>query len=196
MLFFRYLTNGVNQTKKSTYNDKIKSGKKFQGGAHTSWYPKNQSVYLSILPYSYLWLTIKRELVVKSFKLALLSANIVWLSACLPPSGVFSGEQTEYLTNDIGVLSECTTQTSWKTGERRFNPVPKSQANFFWKENNLPKGTLYYVCEGDKAVLPRDCQGKSLTTPELRSYWKKYDLPVGLKKFNCSSGVPKDPRLT
>lgn len=131
----------------------------------------------------------------KSFKLALLSISTIWLSACLPPSGIFSGQQTEYLRNDIGVLSECTTALNWKTGEPSFDPIPKSSANAFWRDNNLPKGTLYYICEGDKALLPKDCQGKPLTTPELRRYWKKYNLPIGSKEFNCSNGIPNLSRV-
>lgn len=128
----------------------------------------------------------------QSIKLSLLITSVLGLTACLGPSGQVFGDQVEYLENDSGnSVAECTTAVSWQTGEPLFSPVHKSRANAFWQDNNLPKGTLYYVCDGDKALLPEDCQGNSLTTPQIRRYWKKYDLPVGTTEFDCSSGVPK-----
>lgn len=129
----------------------------------------------------------------QSTKLSLLITSVLVLSACETTADYLIGSQmqTEYLKNDLGVLTECTTAVSWKTGEPSFDPIPKSWANAFWQNNNLPKGTLYYVCDGDKALLPKDCQGNSLTTPQIRRYWKKHDLPVGTIEFDCSSGMPK-----
>ena len=129
----------------------------------------------------------------QSTKLLLFIASILSLSACETTADFLIGSQmqTEYLKNDVGVLTECTTAVSWKTGKPRSSPILKSWANSFWQDNNLPKGTLYYVCDGDKALLPKDCQGNSLTTPQIRRYWKKYNLPVGSKEFDCSSGIPK-----
>lgn len=130
----------------------------------------------------------------KATKLALLSSSVIWLSACLPPTGQLFGEQVDYIRNDLGPLVDCTTQTDWTTGKPAYSSVAKSNAESFWRKNNLPKGTLYYVCEGNLAVLPKDCAGNALTTPNLRRYWKKYDLPIGLEEFGCSSGVPKVPK--
>lgn len=128
----------------------------------------------------------------KSVKLAILSVGALWLSACLPPTGQFFGDQVSYLRNDQGiVIAKCTNEMDESTGYRTFKPIQESKANAFWINNSLPKGTLYVVCEGEQAVLPKDCQGNSLTTPEIRRYWKKYNLPAGTTRFECSSGVPK-----
>ena len=128
----------------------------------------------------------------QSIKLSLLVTSVLGLTACLGPSGQVFGDQVEYLENDSGnSVAECTTAVSWQTGEPLFSPIRESRANVFWRDNNLPKGTLYYVCDGDKALLPKDCQGNSLTTPQIRRYWKKYNLPVGSKEFDCSSSIPK-----
>ncbi len=49
-----------------------------------------------------------------------------------------------------------------------------------------------FICDGDTPKLPKDCQGKEFRSEaELRAYWEKYQLPVGLVRFDCSSGVPK-----
>lgn len=131
----------------------------------------------------------------RTMNLSLLLISVIWLSACIPPSGQLFGEQVEYLRNDSGnVVIECASQTDWTTGKIVVKGVQKDWAKEFWTKNNLPKGTLYYVCDGNKAVLPKDCNGNSLTTPEIRKYWKKYNLPIGTEKFDCSSGVPKVPK--
>lgn len=128
----------------------------------------------------------------KLIKLFTLSICTLSLTACFPPTGQFFGEQKDYLKNDLGqIVRECTDEINPMTGKTAFNGVAKSRANGFWMRNNLPKGTLYYVCEGAQTVLPKDCQGKPLNTPEIRRYWKKYNLPTGTTKFDCSSGVPK-----
>ncbi|WP_201551656.1 hypothetical protein [Psychrobacter fjordensis] len=127
----------------------------------------------------------------KSIQLSLLLTSILGLSACISHPAQFFGMQTEYLENDLGVVTECTTQKDRQTGKPLFSPLPKADEKFFWRDNNLPKGTLYFTCEGDKALLPKDCQGNSLTTPQLRRYWKKHDLMVGSVEFDCHNGIPK-----
>lgn len=129
----------------------------------------------------------------QSKKLSLIIISILGLSACESTADFLIGSQmqTEYLKNDLGILTECRTALDWTTGKPDSSPIIKSWANAFWRDNNLPKGTLYYVCDKDKGLLPKDCQGKSLTTPQIRRYWKKYNLPVGTTEFDCSSGVPK-----
>ena len=128
----------------------------------------------------------------KALKLVLISSSVLCLSACLPPTGQLFGDQVDYLKNDQGnIIGECTSKINPMTGEKALSGVAKSGANGFWMNNNLPKGTLYYVCEGEQAVLPKDCQGNPLTTPKIRRYWKKYNLQAGTVKFNCSSGVPR-----
>ncbi len=111
------------------------------------------------------------------------------MNGCGSTREVFWDSPT-YLENDLGqVLSDCTTYTNYM-GEVHSNYLDKSEAKSFWKKNNFPKGTLYWLCDGTKPVLPKDCQGKPLTTPKLRRYWKKYDLPRGTEEFNCTNGVP------
>lgn len=128
----------------------------------------------------------------QSLKIILLSTSLLWLTACIGSSAQFFGDQVEYLKDDSGYpIAECPTKTDKTTGQPIFYSLAKSSANQYWKEKNLPEGTLYYICEGNRALLPKDCQGNSLTTPQIRRYWKKYDLPVGTTEFDCSSGVPK-----
>ncbi len=51
-----------------------------------------------------------------------------------------------------------------------------------------------FICDGDTPKLPKDCQGKEFRSEaELRAYWEKYQLPVGLKYFDCSTGKPTVP---
>ena len=128
----------------------------------------------------------------KLIKLVILSICTLSFTACFTPTGQLFGEQKEYLKNDLGqIINECTDNINPMTGKVAFRGVAEGDANGFWMRNNLPKGTLYYVCEGAQTVLPKDCQGNSLTTPEIRRYWKKYNLPAGTTRFECSSGVPK-----
>ncbi len=51
-----------------------------------------------------------------------------------------------------------------------------------------------FICENGKPKLPKDCQGKEFRSEaELRVYWEKYQLPVGLRHFDCSTGKPTVP---
>ena len=127
-------------------------------------------------------------LIMKLIKIATIVISTIGLSACLPPTGqIFGDQNTKYLKNDVGIVSECPygETPDWVL------QIPESGSNYFWERSNLPKGTLYFICDGDKELLPKDCQGNSLTTPEIRRYWKKYNLPAGTTEFDCSSGVPK-----
>lgn len=116
------------------------------------------------------------------------------LSACAPTGQIFGGHIDAFKDDNGNALAECRTDINPVDGKRVFDVIPKSQANTFWIKHNLPKGTLYYVCEGEKAVLPKDCEGNSLTTPQIRKYWRKHNLPVGTRKFDCSTGVPQAPQ--
>ena len=53
-----------------------------------------------------------------------------------------------------------------------------------------------FICEGgDTPKLPKDCQGKEFRSEaELRAYWEKYQLPVGLVFFDCNAGIPTVPK--
>ncbi|NOL51102.1 hypothetical protein [Pelistega suis] len=53
-----------------------------------------------------------------------------------------------------------------------------------------------FICDGDTPKLPKDCQGKEFRSEaELRAYWEKYQLPVGLIHFDCTSGTPRIPAI-
>ena len=121
----------------------------------------------------------------KPMRIILLLSSSLLLSSCFGVThGEFFGGHTKNLETDSGNgFSAC-------EGD---GLIVESQANRFWEKSNLPEGTLYFLCEGDKEVLPKDCEGNSLTTPQLRRYWKKYDLPVGTKEFDCRNGVPSVP---
>lgn len=131
----------------------------------------------------------------KSIYLSLLLVSTLGLTACidLDLGGQFMYKQ-EYLEDDSGnAVGECTTQINPATDKLLFSPLPERLAEEYWEDNNLPKGTLYFTCDGDTPLLPKDCQGNELTTPQLRRYWKKYDLPISTYKFNCRNGIPSVP---
>ena len=131
----------------------------------------------------------------KSIYLSLLLVSALGLTACidLDLGGQFMYKQ-EYLEADSGnAVGRCTTQINPATDKLLFSPLPERSAKKYWEDNNLPKGTLYFTCDGSKPLLPKDCQGNEMTTPQLRRYWKKYDLPVGTKRFDCRNGVPSVP---
>ena len=129
----------------------------------------------------------------KSIKLALLLTSMLGLTACIDLGARFMYEQ-DYLEDDSGnAVGECTTEINPATDRLLFSPIIKSWAKRYWEDNNLPKGTLYFVCDGSTPLLPKDCQGNELTTPQLRRYWKKYDLPISTYEFNCRNGVPSVP---
>ncbi|MGO2444202.1 MAG: hypothetical protein ACTH7W_06020, partial [Psychrobacter sp.] len=129
----------------------------------------------------------------KSIKLALLLTSMLGLTACIDLGARFMYEQ-DYLEDDSGnAVGECTTEINPATDRLLFSPIIKSWAKRYWEDNNLPKGTLYFICDGSTPLLPKDCQGNELTTPQLRRYWKKYDLPISTYEFNCRNGVPSVP---
>ena len=126
-------------------------------------------------------------------KLTLILTSILGLTACIDLGARFMYEQ-DYLETDSGnAVGRCTTEINPATDKLLFSPLPERSAKGYWEDNNLPQGTLYFVCDGSTPLLPKDCQGNELTTPQLRRYWKKYDLPVGTKRFDCRNGVPRVP---
>ena len=61
----------------------------------------------------------------------------------------------EYLENDQGLVADC-------KGNKLSLQLKPSDADLFWQDNNLPKGTNDYVCKDDRAYLPNkvtDCNG-------------------------------------
>lgn len=126
----------------------------------------------------------------KSLYLSLLLVSMLGLTSCIDLGGQFMYKQ-EYLEDDSGnAVGRCTTQINSATDKLLFSPLPERSAEEYWEDNNLPEGTLYFTCDGDTPLLPKDCQGNELTTPQLRRYWKKYNLPISTYKFDCKNGVP------
>ncbi len=73
----------------------------------------------------------------------------VLLTACsIDPLDFYNPtHQKSYLKNSLGrAVQDCT-----DTG--RYIALGDS-AKEFWKENNLPKGTINFVCKNGKAYLP------------------------------------------
>lgn len=141
------------------------------------------------------WLGINHKLegIMQTIKLTLILTSILGLTACIDLGARFMYEQ-DYLETDSGnAVGRCTTEINPATDRLLFSPLPERSAKGYWEDNNLPKGTLYFICDGSTPLLPKDCQGNELTTPQLRRYWKKYDLPVGTKRFDCRNGVPRVP---
>ena len=129
----------------------------------------------------------------KALYIALLFIGTLSLSACIDLGARFMYEQ-DYLEDDSGnAVVECPTQIDEKTGEPIYFFLAKGSAKRYWEQHNLPKGTLYFTCDGDTPLLPKDCQGNELTTPQLRRYWRKYDLPKGTMEFACNNGIPSAP---
>ncbi|STZ63991.1 Uncharacterised protein [Moraxella lacunata] len=68
-----------------------------------------------------------------------------------------------------------------------------NEGNSYLKKYGLPLEIGgNFICENGKPKLPKDCQGREFRSEaELRVYWEKHQLPVGLIRFDCSSGTPK-----
>ncbi|WP_352257958.1 hypothetical protein [Psychrobacter sp. TB55-MNA-CIBAN-0194] len=127
----------------------------------------------------------------KSIQLPLLLTSILGLTACIDLGARFMYEQDDLETDSGNAVGMCTTEINPATDRLLFSPLPKSWAKGYWDRNNLPKGMLYFTCDGSTPLLPKGCQGNSLTTPQLRRYWKKHDLMVGSVEFDCHNGIPK-----
>ena len=64
------------------------------------------------------------------------------------------------LSDKDGTILDCRGDTLSLTGK------PKSEAERFWQDNNLPKGNTDFVCKDRKAYLTSkvtDCQGNLIT---------------------------------
>ena len=90
-------------------------------------------------------------------------------------SGYLSGGG-DYLSNDQGLVGDC--QGDLIVTKHN----SKSEADWFWQDNNLPKGTTNYMCKDGKAYLlskVTDCQGKAIASQ-----------PGGIMKFRRDNGFP------
>ncbi|MGP5214699.1 hypothetical protein [Psychrobacter immobilis] len=81
----------------------------------------------------------------------------------------------DYLSNDHGLVADC-------KGNKLSMQLKPSDAELFWQDNNLPKGTNDYVCKDGGAYLPNkvtDCNGDIII--------KKYG---SVEKFRMVNNLP------
>lgn len=103
-------------------------------------------------------------------------------------SGYLSGG-TKYLSNEQGsMVGDCRGDNLSLSGK------PTSEAERFWQDNNLPKGTANFVCKDGKAYLPNkvtDCQGSLISKQSggVERFRSKYNLNNGNMRFTCKSGT-------
>lgn len=73
--------------------------------------------------------------------------------------------------------------------------IPASDGGAYLEQYGLPPEIGgKFICENGKPKLPKDCQGREFRSEaELRVFWEKYQLPVGLRHFDCSKGKPTVP---
>lgn len=92
------------------------------------------------------------------------------------------------LSDKDGAILDCRGDTLSVTGK------PKSEAERFWQNNNLPKGNTDFVCKDGKAYLPSkvtDCQGNLIAKQSdgVEGFMSKYNLNNGNMRFTCNNGV-------
>lgn len=92
------------------------------------------------------------------------------------------------LSDKDGTILDCRGDTLSVTGK------PKSEAERFWQNNNLPKGNTDFVCKDGKAYLPSkvtDCQGNLIAKQSdgIEGFRSKYSLNNGNMRFTCNNGV-------
>lgn len=107
---------------------------------------------------------------------------------------------TDYLSDNDGMIPDCNGDYLNLTSK------PVSEAERFWQDNNLPKGTSNFVCKNGKAYLPSkvtDCQGNLIAKQsggisqfKLNNNFPRYKdgEMVWYTMFNCqgSKVVPID----
>ena len=94
----------------------------------------------------------------------------------------------DYLSNDQGLVADCQGDL---IGTKHNS---ESEADQFWQENNLPKGTANFVCKNGKAYLPSkvtDCQGNLISKQSggVEGFRSKYNLNNGNMRFTCNNGT-------
>lgn len=130
----------------------------------------------------------------KFIKIIISSACLLSLTACNIlqdwgdnfSDGFLSGGG-EYLENDQGLVADC-------EGNKLSMELKPSDADLFWQDNNLPKGTNDYVCKDGKAYLPSkvtDCQSNLIAklSGGVEGFRAKYNLNNGNMRFTCKDGT-------
>ena len=126
------------------------------------------------------------------FKTILAGVCLFSLTACTGlqnwNSGYLSGG-TKYLSNEQGsMVGDCRGDNLSLTGKTT------SEAERFWQDNNLPKGTFRYVCKNGKAYEANkvtDCQGNLIAKQSggVEEFRSKYNLNNGNMRFTCDNGT-------
>ena len=121
--------------------------------------------------------------------LSVLTAVAFNLTACYKQSDILGGG--EYLSNKDGSVLNC----EGKLISTKLNP---SDADKFWRDNNLPKGTANFVCKDGKAYLPdkvTDCQGNVISKRQdgLKGFQVEHNLSSNGNNifFGCSGSQVK-----
>lgn len=112
------------------------------------------------------------------------------LTACNPFKGygqeAGANGKSKRFKDARGGVSKCTT-----------SPLSADTGNSYLQYHGLPleiKGN--FACKGDIPVLPKDCQGREFRSEaELRVFWEKHQLPVGIVYFGCANGKPYIPAI-
>lgn len=106
--------------------------------------------------------------------LPLLTAVAINLTACYKQSDILGGG--EYLSDKYGMVPDC-------NGELISTKLKPSDADAFWRENDLPKGTANFVCKNGRAYLPSkvtDCKGNLIAKQS-----------GGIAQFKINNNFPK-----
>ena len=107
--------------------------------------------------------------------LSVLTVVAVNMTACYTQSDILGGG--EYVSDkDYGLVENC-------RGDLISTKLKPSDADKFWRDNNLPKGTTKFICKNGTAYLLdkiTDCQGKVIAKQS-----------GGLEKFKRDNGINK-----
>ena len=95
---------------------------------------------------------------------------------------------TGYLSNELGSVGDC-------KGRELSIKGSISDADSFWQDNNLPKGTTNYMCKDGKSYLldkVTDCQGKVIANQQggIMQFRRDNGFPDGYSyiSFICVNG--------
>ena len=111
------------------------------------------------------------------------------LTACIkmdPKTWIGGGG--EYLKDKQGrLVGDC-------RGRNISMELSISDADTFWQDNDLPKGTFDFVCKDGKAYLPSkvtDCQNNLIAKQSggVEGFRAKYNLNNGNMRFTCNNGT-------
>ena len=76
-------------------------------------------------------------------------------------------------------------------------PISADSGGAYLEKYGLPREIGgNFICENDKPVLPKDCQGREFRSEaELMTFWRQHQLPVGIVYFKCANDKPYIPAI-